>query len=41
MEKEVPPSSALSRVSKSSSVADGCKEEVRVRLKKSIADGWM
>ena len=36
LDKEIPPSSDLSRVSKSSSVADECKREVRERLRNSI-----
>ena len=36
LEREVPPSSDLSKVSKSSSVADGWEREVRERLRKSI-----
>lgn len=38
LENETSPSSVLSRPSKSSDVADGCKKEVRERLKKSIDD---
>ena len=36
LENGVSPPSVLSKVSKSSSVADGCKEEARERLKNSI-----
>ena len=38
VENEVSPSSVLSRVSKSSTVADGCKKGLNERLKNFIDD---